>query len=59
MWLVGGDRQTQRRLPEELRLAYRGFPLPAFDKCSSVSIVLVASLDGGYRRYDGLLAAIN
>jgi hypothetical protein len=23
-----------------------GFPLPAFDKCSSVSTVLVASLDG-------------
>jgi hypothetical protein len=23
-----------------------GFPLPAFDKCSLVSIVLVASLDG-------------
>ena len=55
----GRDRQAEWRFQEELRRDCRSHSLPAFDKCSSASIVLVASLDGRYRTCVGLLVAMN
>src|SRR5882757_610534 len=56
---LGRDRQTEWRFQEELRGDCRSHSLPAFDKCCSASIILVAGCDGKYRSCVGLLVAMN
>ena len=55
----GGNRQTKRRFQKELRPSCRSHSLPALDKCSATSIILVASLVGSCHGRVGHLVAMN
>ena len=54
----GGNRQTQRRFQKELRRSCRSHSLPALDKGSAASIILVAPCGSSHGR-GGLLVAMN